>query len=55
MRALLCLLLVAPALLHAQAPAPVYDVRAYGARGDGTTLDTENCADSRVAICECNE
>jgi len=37
----LVLCILAPAPIEAQTSAPFFDVRAYGARGDGTTLDTD--------------
>ena len=38
---LAALLLLASALAQAQSPPVVFDVRAYGAKGDGKTLDTD--------------
>src|SRR5208283_1844237 len=39
-RLLVSLSLCLAAVMSRAAPAPVYDVRAYGATGDGKTLDT---------------
>ncbi len=35
-----CALVVAGLAIHADAPAPVYDVRTFGAKGDGRAIDT---------------